>query len=224
MRLLFLVALLSMSLAVAQAGPLTDRTQLTTLLVGPGTIETFEGFPVASGAAAGLGCSVLNSASVCGGQGPGLVVSGVNFTWGSGGGQWDGAGYYGSTSKEILSGTPAGQPLVITFTSPVSGFGVDLRAFSGFPATATVSIYGSDDTTLIGAIAGIDLPSSGDLVFAGWWDSSGIGKVDLTQTGWSWSPIIDNLEFGGGSAIPEPATVVFCVAGFAVLGILRMRR
>lgn len=224
MCLRYLMALLSISLAVAQAGSIIDRTQLTTLLGGPGTVEDFEGFAVANDSSGGLNCVVLNSASVCNGQGPGLVVNGVNFTFGSGGGQWDGAGYFGSTSKELLSGSPPGQPLVIDFTSPVSGFGVDLRAFSGYGATATLSIYAGNDTTPIGTLANIDLSSDGSLVFAGWWDPSGIGKVELTEVRQPWSPIIDNLEFGGGSGIPEPATVTLCIAGLAALGILRMRR
>jgi hypothetical protein len=36
-------------------------------------------------------------------RGPGLVVPGVNFIF-SAGGQWDGAGYFGAPSREILEG------------------------------------------------------------------------------------------------------------------------
>lgn len=178
-----------------QAVPILSRPALQALLGGPGMLENFESFNVSAGNAAGLDCAVLNSTSICNGQGPGLVVPGVAFTWGTGGGQWDGAGWFGAPSREILSGTPAGQPLIIDFTIPVDAFGVDLRAFTDFPATATMTIFGTDDITVLGTVS-VSLSTSGVPVFAGWEDISGIGRVTLTQTGQPWSPLIDNLEFG----------------------------
>jgi hypothetical protein len=210
--------------AEANAGAIATRGALITALGGPGTLENFESFSVGNGAATALGSATLNSTSIVGGQGPGLVQSGLNFTFGTGGLQWDGAGYFGSPSKEILSGSPAGQPLGIQFTGLVNAFGIDLRAFTGFGATATVNIFAPNDTTLIASVSGIALSSSGVPVFFGWQDAGGIGEVTLTQTGQPWSPIIDNLEYGNAatSSVPEPFTLSIFGSGLA--GALAMSR
>jgi hypothetical protein len=205
-----------------RAGQIASQADLQTVLGGPGTLETFEGFSLASGTAVGLDCATLNSAATCNGQGPGLVAPGFSITFSDAGGQWDGAGYFGAPSQEILD---AGQPLTISFTSPVSAFGIDLRAFSGFPATATVTILGLDDVTVVGTISGVSLDSGGDPVFVGWENDPGIGEVQFSQTGESWSPIVTNLEFGtAGGAVPEPMTFALSGFGLAIVAALRRKR
>ena len=149
----------------------------------PGTVETFEAFAVPGGAASNLDCSVLNSTATCNGQGPGLVVAGVNFIFG-GLGTWNGANYSGfSRSKEILSN---GQPLTIDFTTPVTAVAVTLRAFAGFTATATLTIYGLDDMTEIGTLPDVVLDGISPAAVL---DFSGSGTL---------GPII------GGTACPGP--------------------
>src|SRR5262245_45482503 len=199
----------------AEAASIADRSTLQALLVA-GSLEDFESFVVASGTASDLNCSTLDAAAVCNGQGPGLVVPGVSFPL-SIHGQWNGAGYFGSPSRELLGGDPA---LVIDFSVPVQAFGVDLRAFSGFPATATMKVFASDDLTPIGTLAPITLVGAGIPVFAGWEDPAGIGRVELTQTVQAWTPPIDNLEFG---VVPEPSTALLFAAGLALLGAARHR-
>ena len=176
-----------------------------------------------------IGCAVLTLGSICDGQGPGLVPQGVQFTFGSGGGQWDGVGYDGSTTQEILSGSSPSSLLTITFTTYTNGFALDMRAFPGYPGTAMVTIFGLDHTTVIGTIPNISLPTSGANVFAGWVDFSGIGKVELTQTGEDWSPVLDSLEYGaahvpaGASSVPEPASLVYVGLGLAAIAFRRRR-
>lgn len=217
-----------MLLAIGQtsfAGPVGTRIALQTLLGGPGTLEDFEAFSIAPGGSATMSCVVLDALAICNGQGPGLVVPGVAFSFGTGGGQWNAPAYFGSTSKEILSGSPAGQPLVIDFTTSVNAFGVDLRAFTGFADTATMTIFATDDVTPIGTIPGIALPGSGALVFAGWEDVGGIGMVTLTESLNSWSPIIDNLEFGMMTVVPEPSTpALACLIAVGTVATIRGRR
>jgi len=152
------------------------------LFAGPLTVETLEAFSVADGGS-NLDCTVLNSTTTCNGQGPGLVVAGVDFIFSSGG-QWNGAHYFGSPSKEISSN---GRPLTIDFSTPVTIFGLDLRAYAGYSATATVTIYGLDDTTIIGTLSPVYLSGTGGPIRVGWQDDAGIGKIVLTQTGQSWS-------------------------------------
>jgi hypothetical protein len=209
----------------ARAGAIGSRAALQALLGGPGTLEDFEAFSIASGSAVVTGVALLNSTTIVNGQGPGLVVPGVDFTFGTGLLQWDGAGYFGSPSKEILSGAPAGQPISIDWTaSPVRAFGIDLRAFTGFGATATMLIFGPDHTTLIGTLPGVGLPDSGVPLFVGWEDAGGIGKVSFTQLGQPWSPIIDNLEFGGTASVPEPTALTLLGIGLAGMAGYGWRR
>jgi len=205
--------------SAAYGGPILTRPDLMAALGGSGTLEDFEAFPVSPGISVGLDCSTLNSSSSCNGH-SGLVVPGVDFTFGSGGGQWDGVGYLGAPSEEILSGSPGGQPLVITFTNPVNAFGLDLRAFTEFPASATLTIYGLDNTTIIGTISNVNLSSDGSPVFEGWQDFAGIGQVSLTQTGQYWSPIIDNVEFGLAQT-PEPSSAALLGLGLGVFTLGR---
>lgn len=224
-----LLATIALACALApsvKAGPVLSRPALQALLEGPGTLEDFESFsffggipPIGGGRNSSIGCALLNSTASCNGQGPGLVVPGIDIVLGTNG-QWDDVGYYGAPSKEILS-LP---PLTIDFRIPIDAFGIDLRAFVGFSATATMTILGTDDSTVIGTFSGISLAGSGAPVFAGWEEMTGIGGVTFSQTGWGWSPIIDNLEFGHRIAAPEPSALsLFALGLVGLLGGLPLR-
>jgi hypothetical protein len=213
----------------AQAAAIATRTDLQTILGGSGTLEDFESYIIPDGSAMNLlDITVLDSTSVTNGQGPGLVIPGVSFSLGMGGflqaglGDWNGAAYFGSPSKEILTGNSI---LAINFASPVRAFGMDLRAFTGFGATATMSVFGPDGATPIGLISSIGLSDDGIPLFAGWEDKSGIGRVELkqfilTQHIQNWSPIIDNLEFGGRPVL-EPSSLMLMLATAPFLYRLR---
>ena len=192
---------------------ISDRTQLNTILGGSGVTENFENYNVPDGNGDGLQAT-LDSSTVVNGQGPGLVVNGVTFVAGSSNLQWNGANYFGSPSKELVA---LSQPMNIDFSVPVNAFGLDLRAFTGFGDTATVTIFGTDDSTVLDIISPIGLAGTGVPVFFGYQDIAGIGKIELTQQSGFWSPMIDNLTFeqSAAASTPEPSTVL----GLGLLGL-----
>lgn len=208
--------------AVVNAAPIADRATLQSILGGSGVTENFQAFSIGVGDATVIDCAVLTSTSICSNQGPGLVQPGLAIT-GSDSLQWDGQGWVGAPSRELLSN---GAELTVDFSDPTVAVGLDLRDFAGFGMTAMMQVYGSDDTTLLGSITGIALPSSGTPVFAGWQDGAGIGKIVMNRTGGfsSWSPIIDNLEYGAAAtATPEPASAALLGVGIALAAWRRRR-
>ncbi|GCL53714.1 hypothetical protein NIES3806_10500 [Microcystis aeruginosa NIES-3806] len=192
---------------------ISDRTQLNTILGGSGVTENFENYNVPDGNGDELQAT-LDSSTVVNDQGPGLVVNGVTFVAGSSNLKWNGANYFGSPSKELVA---LSQTMNIDFSVPVNAFGLDLRAYQGFGDTATVTIFGTDDSTVLDTISSIGLAGTGVPVFFGYQDIAGIGKIELTQQSGSWSPMIDNLTFGQSAAAstPEPSTVL----GLGLLGL-----
>ncbi|GCL57062.1 PEP-CTERM sorting domain-containing protein [Microcystis aeruginosa] len=193
---------------------ISDRTQLNTILGGSGVTENFENYNVPDGNGYELQATLLDSSTVVNGQGPGLVVNGVTFVAGSSNLKWNRANYFGSPSKELVA---LSQTMNIDFSVPVNAFGLDLRAYQGFGDTATVTIFGTDDSTVLDTISPIGLAGTGVPVFFGYQDIAGIGKIELTQQSRPWSPIIDNLTFGQSAAAstPEPSTVL----GLGLLGL-----
>ena len=208
------------SAGIAQGASIANRATLNGLLGGGGILEDFESFNIGSGSANIVDCGLLNSSAICDGQGPELVLPGIDIS-GSTTIQWNGSGYFGSTSREILGNSNL---LNIDFNVTVDAFGLDLRAFSGFPATASMTVFATDDTTVIGTISNISLLTDGVPVFAGWEDLGGIGRVSLTQTGQRWSPIIDNLEFGDVESVPEPLTILGTTTALGFGALFRKRK
>lgn len=216
--------------AAAQGAALSSRAQLQALLGGAGTVEDFESYAVAAGTGVRIQCPFVTSTAICDGQGPGLVVPGVQFGFSREidpplpaiAGQWNGAGYLGSASKELTSATLSG--LNVTFTVPVTAFGIDVRTFTGFAANANVTIYGTDNSTVLGTITSVPLASTGLPVFLGWHDVDGIGRVFFDASPvYSGVPPIDNLEFGV-AVIPLPASIWVLGGALGALGTLRRRK
>jgi hypothetical protein len=207
---------------LSYGGEISSRADLVKLLGGQGTLEAFETFDVPVGTATALDCKALNNAAVCNGK-SGQVVPGIDITWGTGAGQWNGKDYVGAPSKEILS---TGEPLMIDFGQAVEAFGVDLRAFTNFRGIAQIKVFDADDRDLLGVIAGLELPESGVSVFIGWTDAKGIGSVEFQQAvqgGGQWSPIVDNLQFGTfNGRVPEPSPLLLLALG--LVGLLARRQ
>ena len=74
---------------------------------------------------------------------------------------------------------------------------------------------------MLSTTTNLSLNTSGVPIFFGYQSAAGIGRVVLTNSGQSWSPIIDNLTF---STIPEPSTTVLLAGGAGLIALLRRRR
>ncbi|MSU69384.1 MAG: PEP-CTERM sorting domain-containing protein [Opitutaceae bacterium] len=210
------LALLAVPVFCWGGGVVVNRPTLNGLLGGSAYTETFEsGFiTLPSGGALTFGINLLDSSSMINSQGPNIVGPGVRFTGTNL--QWDDLGYYSAPSREILFN---GNTLTIDFTSATSAFGLDVRNFSGFLATMDVTIYATNDTTVLNTFTGITITHPP--IFFGYQDAGGIGRVTFKNLSNGWSPIIDNLTF---AAIPEPSIPLLLGAGLVTLMIAVRRR
>ncbi len=199
---------------------IADRATLNSIVGGSATTVDFQSFSGMSSASAVViaGISALDSTTVANSQGPNLVPAGVLFKFPNvGDPQWNDAGYFGAPSREILSNH---SPLEINFAVAATAFGLDLRAFQGYPSTATVTVYAADKSTVLATIPNLSLATSGVPIFFGYRATGGIGKVLLENSGQSWSPLIDNLTF---TVIPEPSGCALLGCGIVLLVCVRRR-
>ncbi len=203
----------------AAAQQIATRTQLNQILsTGYEYTDAFQAYSIASGGAATLGVSSMNSTSILNGQGPGLLDPGVTYSTANQGDllQWNGVNYVGSMRQEILSNDNS---LVLTYTMGVDAMGVDLRDYAGYGQNFTADVY--NGSNLVGQLSGT-LAGAGTTQFFGWENAGGITSVVFTGSGSSdyWSPIIQEHSYGQAVLSPEPSTI----AAFALGGLILLRR
>ena len=215
---LLAVAAAALFANAAHAGTVASRADLQTAIGGVGTVETFQSL---GSSTFGFGCTgnALSASASCGVPTSGLQ-SGVAFT--SSAFQLDGPGYYGSPSTELLSNSGV---LGINFAGSVNAVGLDLRAFSGYGANATITVFGADDATVLATISNFNLGASGAPVFFGYESTAGIGSLSLSQGSYSWSPLVDNVEWGNTtSAVPEPTSIALIGLSLGLFAMTRRKR
>lgn len=216
---------------LANATLITDRNQLNSILGGYSVTEDFETLVIASGTSVESVGPELNSATA----GGNLVVDGVNFISIA---QdlpaiiWNGVGYLGQGSQNILSSGS----LLIDFSINVNIVGMDLGVFQGLADSASIKVFGSDDTSLLTEFISVDLGTQGAVdKFFGFYELGDIGAIEVSGIN-GWSPLLDNLTFnvggpatggpngggaGGANPIPEPATALMFLIG--LLGLIKRR-
>jgi hypothetical protein len=168
----------------------------------------------AYGAASGLGYGDAEWLYVDSLTFPGFTLSTAGSQYGL---QLDAPGYYGAVNYELLGEGD----LTVTFSSAQSGFSTDVRDFSGYGGTDTVSVYGTDDTTLL---ATYFITLNGSIsTFTDLGESAAIGAVSFSNVGGEyWTGILQSVTYGA-SEVPEPASFAVVGLGLLVLGFARRR-
>jgi hypothetical protein len=135
--------------------------------------------------------------------------------------QLDAPGYFGATNYELLGGDNA--TLTIDFNATQSAFAIDLRDFSGYGGTDTITVYGADDTTVLGTYY---IALNGSVVtFTDTGESAPIGAVNLgVVSGEDWSGILQSVTYNGAASTPEPGTLTLLGVGIVGLAGLVRRK
>jgi hypothetical protein len=199
-------ALLLTGTATAQRIP--DRATLDNLLGGNKILEDFEKFSIDYGGAANLDVFSLDSKTISNGQGPGLVQPGATYLDPSQVHlQWNGDGYVGLKTKTLLA-NGGGGGIGITYDAAVIAMGIDLRAFEGYGYQGNIQVYDTKNN-VVGSEQFSLSNGGGENYFFGWQYAGGIGRILVSSAAFSWSPVIDNHEYG----VPEPTTLILLALG-----------
>ncbi len=145
-------------------------------------------------------------------------MPGLRVSTSSGSLVWQGNGFYSLPSQTM--GTNPAFDLLFDFLVPVHAFGMDLLNYGGFPATSQVTVFGSDDVTVLAVVGGLSFPSAVTPLFFGYESGGGIGSVRVNQVV-GFGPVVDNVTFG---AVPEPASVTLLSLGLAGIALRTWRR
>lgn|GEM_PF-4411058 len=192
-----------------------DWLRMFTLSARHWTIETCN---VANFTQAVTGLSILNSSSVDNGNGPNLVDPGASYNTGglSADFTWNGNGYFDSNTKTIISNNTE---LDIVYSSPVQAMGIDLGDFLSHGMNYTLTVF--NGANVVGQITGALISNAANPTFNGWENTAGITEVTIVNTfsanGDTWSPMIDNSQYGTAQAVPEPSP--FILIGLGIVGL-----
>ena len=192
------------------AAQVATRTQLTAILGGSSTVDTFENANLAPNSQIHHG-GTLNHTSVLSNGATNIVSADASYSTPS---TFALQNHLGSPSTNLGSGNWSDMTIELSGTSLAAG--LDVGSYNGYgPSTGLVLFY--RQTTLLGSIA-YNL-SGATPMFAGWHDGSGIDKIVVDISGASYTTI-DNVEYR--VAVPEPGVLGTVLMGTAWL--LRRRR
>lgn len=155
------------------------------------TTEDFETYPVAFGGAVPMGVSLLDSSTIDGGFGPGLVEDGCSYSTNGPFLQWNGNGFFGQTSRNICG---AGLDVTIEYDTPVTNVSFDIMVFDTAPDVVTIEVL-DVNRVLIQQTTGITVVDGSGVPFS--YNGPPAGSVKIIATQQPSSPIVDNHEFGG---------------------------
>jgi hypothetical protein len=173
------------------------------------TTQDFNAYGVASG----LGAGQAEDLGIFSLAFPGFTLT----AGGSTGLQLDAPGYFGALNYELLTN---GGDLTIAFAANQNAFSIDLRDFTTYGGTDTITVYGADDVTVLNTYF-VNLNGT-IATFSDAGESAPIGAVNLSiVNGENWSGILQSVTYNGGTT-PEPGTLV--LFGSSVLGLAGLAR
>jgi MYXO-CTERM domain-containing protein len=204
----FAIAAVSVS-SIAHAQQIFSQGQLSAILGAGETMEDFEGagmLPPGQIAISGG----LDSSTIVGGSGPGLVKPGARYD--SPFLFWNDNGYFGLNTRTLGDSSGwRGLGITITYTQPVTAMGFDMQGYSGYDMSGVVNVYDTSNNL----ISSTNVNGG----FFGWDNAGGIGSVTINNYNGGYI-MIDN--HGYGMATPEPAP--FAALGLGALAVLRRKR
>lgn len=230
LKVLVTSALLS-SAVTAEAGLISNRSELNNLLGANQTLEDFEGFSISSQTRYSGG--PLSYDTTVGALGNHLVKPGVTYQRnpdygielsGYRGIDLNPSGYFGATSQR-LAGTGGccsasiRDDFQFIFTAPITAFGLDLNAYNGFASSGTVSVYDTQNNLLISQVVTGTVEGN----FFGWENETGIGKVFFHDVPTRNYIQFDNLGYGV-APVPLPGAFYLFFTAIAGLGMAGRRK
>ena len=214
-RHLTLIAAIGLLAGSASADFIPDRATLDAILGGNQILEDFESFDIGYGEAVNLDVFFLDSVTIANGQGPGLVEPGAAYYDPSEVKlQWNGDLYYEIPSKTLCSNGNDGE-IHILYDTAVYAMGIDLLGYIGYGDSGVFEVYDANNS-LIGSATFQHMYGGSEVIFVGWENAGGIGRVVLSHDNWPWSPVIDNHGYG----IPAPGAL----AALGLFGLFGSRR
>jgi hypothetical protein len=235
-----IAVLLGVTLARPAAAQQIDTRQELNAIGGPNlSTEDFEAFDVAPDSEYNLRYvggpplpPPLDAATFVDGQ-TNLVLPGLDFVdafingdtsqqiaWR--GLQWNGAGYYGDPSRDLIAND--GQ-MQIYFDSPTILVGMDLGSYLGYTESTNAAVFDASGNLLFSTTIG--LPPTAQPQFFGYYSGTDpIGEVVLTGDLDSvfWGPTVDNVSFSGKIVAPEPGAGGLVFIGCGLMATVRSRR
>lgn len=201
------------SVAAAQT-TYSDRATFTAA-AGSLATETFSGCGTTTSSFSG---PLSSSSGPCTG-----ILPGVTYTPASGNLYIAGPGQSGNPTTALGLDFFAGDPITISFGQTFSSFGADLfQNFvggqqSGMNAPFSIGFFSG--ATNVATYNLSVAPSTGSFFGI---SGSAFDRVTIAQNdGYA---VIDNLSFGGGSAVPETGTWSMLLLGFGGIGYAMRRR
>jgi hypothetical protein len=217
------------SAVTAEAGIISNRTELNDLLGANQTLENFEGFSISAQTRYSGG--PLSYDTTVGALGNHLVKPGVTYQRnpdygtelsGYRGIDLNPSGYFGATSQRLAGAGGCCSASIrddfqFIFTAPITAFGLDLNAYNGFASTGKVSVYDTQNNLLTSQTVTGTVEGS----FFGWENDAGIGKVFFHDVPTRNYIQFDNLGYGV-AAVPLPGA--FYLFGSALAGLSLSKR